>query len=216
MAIADRGSYLRDVADRLRRQWPDNRAALIACHGHSVPAGYFCTPRVDTFNAYPHLLHRGLAERHPFAVINVVVTAIGGEHSEAGASRFGDDVLRLRPDLVTIDYGLNDRSIGLERARRAWEAMIQAAQTAGCPVLLLTPTLDASAADPVTDAGMELDSHAAQVRALADRHGVGLVDSTAVWRRQAGINRLLSQSNHPSRAGHALVADELLDWFPPC
>jgi acyl-CoA thioesterase-1 len=117
---------------------------------------------------------------------------------------------------VTIDYALNDRAIGLERAEQAWVSMILAAQAVGCPVLLLTPTLDAAAADPASEAGRTLDAHAAQIRALAARHGVGLADSTAAWRRQASIGRLLSQSNHPNRAGHALIADELVEWFPSC
>ncbi|MEK5235702.1 hypothetical protein NST99_08380 [Paenibacillus sp. FSL L8-0470] len=32
------------------------RTLNIVCHGHSVPSGYFATPIVDTFHAYPHLL----------------------------------------------------------------------------------------------------------------------------------------------------------------
>ena len=51
VAIADRMSYLADVVNDLKRQWPDNSLVNIVCHGHSVPAGYFATPVVDTFNA---------------------------------------------------------------------------------------------------------------------------------------------------------------------
>ena len=58
MAIADRRVYLREVVNLLLAQWPNNRTVNIVCHGHSVPAGYFATPMVDTFNAYPALLHR--------------------------------------------------------------------------------------------------------------------------------------------------------------
>ena len=82
MPPANKQTYLASICEILRQHWPDNRTVNIVCHGHSVPAGYFATPRVDTFHAYPHLLHRGLKERYPFAVINVIVTAIGGENSE--------------------------------------------------------------------------------------------------------------------------------------
>ena len=131
MAIADRKTYLADVAAILRKHWKDNRTVNIVCHGHSVPSGYFATPFVDTFNAYPHLLHLGLKHRFPYAVINVIVTAIGGENAELGARRFENEVLCHRPDVVTIDYSLNDRGLGLERARAAWETMLAAAQTRG-------------------------------------------------------------------------------------
>ena len=69
-------------------------------------------------NAYPHLWHAKLAEKFPHAVINVIATAIGGENSEQGAARFERDVLSLKPDLVTIDYSLNDRGLPLERTKR--------------------------------------------------------------------------------------------------
>ncbi|MEI8198087.1 MAG: SGNH/GDSL hydrolase family protein, partial [Phycisphaerae bacterium] len=144
MSIPAHELYLANITALLRQQWPGNRTVNIVCHGHSVPAGYFLTPMVDTLNAYPHLLLAGLKQRFPYAVINVIVTAIGGENSESGAARFADDVLRLRPDLITIDYALNDRGLGLEKAHRAWTHMIQAARAAGSKVLLLTPTSDST------------------------------------------------------------------------
>ena len=110
---ADPKAYLAHVSDLFKKEWPANRTVNIVCHGHSVPAGYFRTPAVDSPNAYPHLLFMGLKERFPVAVINVIVTAIGGENSSGGAARFEKDVLACKPDVVTIDYGLNDRGLGL-------------------------------------------------------------------------------------------------------
>ena len=196
--------------------WPQNRTLNVVCHGHSVPSGYFATPEIRTFESYPHLLHVALARRFPHAVINVIVTAIGGETSEKGAARFAADVLPLRPDVVTIDYALNDRGDGLERARRAWSAMIAQARAANLPVLLLTPTPDQAAS--LTDRADPLVQQAAQVRALAAEYGVGLVDSLAVFQRLeregVAIATLMSSGNHPNLAGHQLVAAELLKWFP--
>lgn len=209
-------TYLQDVSTLLRRQWPSNRTVNIVCHGHSVPAGYFKTPVVDTFNAYPYLLHRGLKERFPYAVLNVIVTAIGGENAEAGAKRFERDVLALRPDVVTIDYALNDRAIGLERAEAAWRQMIEVALQHHVRVILLTPTPDLNA--HLDDPADPLNQQAEQVRLLAREYGVGLVDSLAAFqsaiRRGQKLNKLMAQSNHPNRKGHELVARELLKWFP--
>jgi acyl-CoA thioesterase-1 len=208
--------YLADVMSELRRQWPTNRTINFVCHGHSVPAGYFKTPVVDTFNAYPHLLHRGVKERFPFAVANVIVTAIGGENSESGAKRFERDVLSLRPEVVTIDYALNDRPIGLARAEAAWRSMITNALARNIKVLLLTPTPDTAA--KMEDADDPLNQHAAQIRKLAKEYEVGLVDSLESFRAKlragAQLQDLMSQGNHPNRLGHELVAMELLRWFP--
>lgn len=209
--------YLADIADQLVLCWPTNRTIHIVCHGHSVPAGYFQTPVVDTFNAYPHLLHLGLKGRFPHAVINVTVTAIGGEASESGAQRFERDVLALRPDVVTIDYSLNDRGMGLERAEAAWRTMITNATSRGVKVLLLTPTPDQRA--NLDDPEDPLVRHADQVRRLVAELGVGLVDSLAAFERAMKngqrLEDLMSQVNHPNRAGHELVAAELMRWFTP-
>lgn len=214
-AVADAATYLAGVSEELDKIWPANRMVKIVCHGHSVPAGYFVTPVVDSFNSYPHLLHVALKEAHPYAVINVIVTSIGGENSEKGADRFDRDVLSLRPDVVSIDYALNDRGLGLERSRKAWTSMIQKAQAAGVKVILLTPTCDKDA--KLDDPEDPLNCHAQQVRELAAECHVALVDSLAAFKDQikAGkkLDDLMSQVNHPNRQGHDLVAQELMKWF---
>jgi len=213
---ADPATYLADLTKVMRTDWPNNRTVNIVCHGHSVPAGYFQTPAVNTFGAYPYLLHQALAKRFPHSVINVIVTAIGGENSEQGSKRFAADVLAKHPDVVTIDYALNDRGIGLARARQAWEQMIEQAGKAHVKLILLTPTPDQSA--KLDDPGDPLSQHADQVRELARSHSLALVDSLALFKeRVAGgtpLTDLMSQVNHPNRAGHELVAGALAAWFP--
>jgi lysophospholipase L1-like esterase len=216
LGVADQATYLEDVSDQLKIDWPNNRTVNIVCHGHSVPAGYFRTPVVDSMNAYPHLLHKELAGKYPHAVINVIVTAIGGENSEQGAARFERDVLALRPNVVTIDYSLNDRPLGLERAKKAWISMIEKAQTAGVKVILLTPTPDQSA--KMDDLEDPLNQHARQVRVLAAEYHVGLADGTKAFQDEVGkgkkLEDLMSQVNHPNRQGHELVVGDLMKWFP--
>jgi len=209
-------SYLANVLTLLKKDWPENRTVNIICHGHSVPAGYFDTPVVDTMNAYPHLLHTQLANRFPHAVINVIVTAIGGETSERGASRFDEEVLSHRADVLTIDYGLNDRSIGLEKARIAWMSMIEKALARDIRVVLFTPTGDLTAS--LDDSNDALNQHADQIRSLAQHYQVGLADSLAATKAavQSGcpLSDLMSHVNHPNRRGHDIVVNELLKLFP--
>jgi lysophospholipase L1-like esterase len=215
-AVADVRTYLADVCAELVKSWPANRTVNIVCHGHSVPAGYAKTPAVQTFDAYPFLLHRELNERFPHAVVNLIVTAIGGENSEQGAQRFKRDVLSLRPDVVTIDYALNDRKIGLARSEKAWRAMIEMALAQHIKIILLTPTGDESAR--LADPNDPLNRHAELVRRLAREYHVGLADSLAQFenyvRNGGQLSDLMAQVNHPNRKGHELVAAQLLNWFP--
>jgi lysophospholipase L1-like esterase len=208
-------SALAPVVQALELKWPRNRTVHLVCHGHSVPAGYFVTPAVHANEAYPAGLQAGLRARFPHAVLNVIVTAIGGEASDRGAARFERDVLALRPAVVTIDYSLNDRRLGLEKAKANWSAMIVAAKAAGIQVILLTPTPDQSA--KLDDPKDPLNLHAEQVRALAKEHGVPLVDSLALFKAKVAagtpLKDLMSQVNHPNAAGHALVTAALLELF---
>lgn len=208
--------YLDPVLDELAKKWPDNRCINIVCHGHSVPAGFFATPYVNTFGAYPYLLHQSIKERFPFAVTNVIVTAIGGENSAQGEARFERDVLPHRPDILTIDYSLNDRGIGLEAAAAAWESMILKALEKNVKVILCTPTWDNSYY--VQDENWSnIVRHAEQVRALADKYNVGLADSFAAYERRVTcpeeLPQYLSHVNHPTKAGHELVANEIAKYF---
>jgi acyl-CoA thioesterase-1 len=216
--IADRRTYLSKITEELRKEWPENRTINIVCHGHSVPAGYFSTPFVDTFNAYPHLLHRKMKENFPFAVINVIVTAIGGEDSESGALRFEKSVISHHPDVVTIDYGLNDRRIGLRSAELAWKSMIEKCLENNIKVLLLTPILDLSGLfEENKDQWGLLQKHTEQIRKLAEEYEVGLVDCFSLFenyiKNGGDITDLLSWPNHPNRNGHKLIAREIMRWF---
>lgn len=209
-------NYMESVTNELSKQWPDNNAVSIACHGHSVPAGYFATPFVNSFDAYPHLLHKILKERFPFAVTNVIVTEKGGEHSADGQKRFVSDVLNHNPSVVTIDYGLNDRAIGLEKAKTAWEKMIEQALSRDIKVILLTPSWERSYFER-NESWNSLISHAEQIRELADMYNIGLADVYARFReyvkKDSDLVDLLSHVNHPSKLGHELIATELGKFF---
>ena len=210
--------YLSDFYEKSLKVWPNNQTLTIAFHGHSVPAGYFKDGRVQTFDSYPYLLHLALNQMFPYAVINVVVTAIGGENSRSGAERFERDVLPLKPDIVAIDYAINDRGIGLKKARKAWVSMIESAQDYGAKVILLTPTPDM--AFNLTDPQSPMNQHARQIRELSREYNVALVDSQQAFidevNKGRALDSFMSQSNHPNRRGHELVARALLKWFEAC
>jgi len=215
--IADRRTYLAPLKEELRKHWPDYRPHYIVCHGHSVVTGAFAKSQIKPFDAYPHLWHRMLNEKFPTALISMIVTAIGGENAVSGAARFDADVIARKPDLVTIDYALNDRRNGLEKTCAAWRQMLDSCARAEVPVILLTPTMDvASAYD--REAYDVLAAHAQQIRNLAAEYGVGLADSFAAFEKhlQSGgtIEELMSWPNHPNRAGHEMVARLLSSWFP--
>jgi len=214
-AQADTGAYLATVKAELKKTWPNNRAINLVFHGHSVPAGYFRTPDVRTLEAYPHQVLVALKKQYPTAVINVIVTAIGGENSVQGEKRFAEEVLVHRPDVIFIDYALNDRRVGMDQAKIATERMIRMASEKGIPVILLTPSPDLTV--DLTHQDNVLAQFAAQIRSVAQQYALGLADSYDRFESLAlggvDLKAYMSQSNHPNEKGHALIAEEILRFF---
>ena len=112
-AQADSATYLDNIKVELQKKWPANRTINLVFHGHSVPSGYANTPHVHRLESYPFLVLKDLEQKYPYAVVNAITTSIGGENSEQGEKRFIKDVLIHRPDVLFIDYALNDRQLGI-------------------------------------------------------------------------------------------------------
>lgn len=207
--------YLSTIIAALKKQWPDNKTINLVFHGHSVPAGYFQTPTIKTFQSYPLLVLKNLTDHFQTAEINCIRTAIGGEHSEQGAIRFDSTVLNHHPDVLFIDYALNDRSIGLERPLIAWEYMINAALRKNIKLVLLTPTPDMQ--ENIADNNAVLEQHANQVIALAKKYNIACIDSYHLFKQKVAEGMVLkdymAQSNHPNQLGHQVVADEISKLF---
>lgn len=207
--------YLAAIKFELNKQWPQNRAINLVFHGHSVPAGYFKTPVVDTLHAYPHLLLKAVKEKYPYAVANAIVTAIGGEDSKRGAERFERDVLIHRPDVLFIDYALNDQRLGLPAAKEAWSNMIESALKINIKVILLTATPDQRV--NISDPNTTLQQHCNQIVDLANKYKIASIDSYKIFQKLsaggANIVDYMSQVNHPNEKGHQLVADAIMTYF---
>jgi len=214
--VADKKEYLATFVAELYKQWPNNKTQNLVFHGHSVPTGYYTAAiGVRTFDSYPFYTLKSLKEKYNFAVLNCIITSIGGENAKKGATRFESEVLNHKPDVVFIDYSLNDRGISLEEARTAWVSMIEAALLKNIKVILCTPTPDSR--ENILSDDAPLKAHADQVRSLAAEYKIGLVDSYIIFKKMVqdggNLNDYMAQNNHPNELGHRLVADEILTWF---
>ena len=205
--------YLDDIKQELKKEWPNNRTVNLVFHGHSVPAGYFKTPIVNTFESYPYQLLKELKDRYPYAVINIINTSIGGENSISGEKRFESEVIIHKPDVLFIDYALNDRD--LTKSSEAWEKMIKRALQSDIKIILLTPSPNQRI--PILEPNNDLEKHAVQIRGLAKKYGIGLVDSYDKFRQISvsgdSISNYMSQVNHPNVKGNRLIADEIMKYF---
>ncbi|WP_134087933.1 GDSL-type esterase/lipase family protein [Olivibacter sp. XZL3] len=207
--------YLDSVKHMLHAKFPKNRTINLVFHGHSVPSGYWANSEVHTLQSYPYLLLKKLKAQYPYAVINVILTSIGGEWAEKGEKRFATDVLPHKPDVLFIDYALNDMGVGLARSKIAWSKMIEAAKEKGIKVVLLTPSPDQR--QNLIDPNCQLAQHAQQIRTLARQYHIGLADPyqrfVQIATKEDSLKEYMSHVNHPNEAGHQVIADELFKWF---
>jgi acyl-CoA thioesterase-1 len=213
--FAQAPSYLDNIKTELQKKWPENRTINLVFHGHSVPAGYFRTPEVRTADSYPFLVLQELKKIYPNAVINVIVTAIGGENSTQGLKRFKTDVLSHKPDILFIDYALNDRKTGLQQSKQSMEKMVKLALKKNCKVILLTPSADANV--DMLKPGNELELFTTQLKQLAEKYAIGIADSYGQFvhllQETKDLHDYMAQSNHPNRQGHQLIANEIMAYF---
>lgn len=204
--------YLENFKAQLKLKWPNNKTINVVFHGHSVPAGYFKAGRVNTQAAYPQLFLKFINKRYPFAVVNSIVTAIGGENSEQGAERFKSDVLAKKPDLLFIDYALNDRYINIETSENSWRSMIEQALKAEVKTILLTPTPDLN--ENILDENALLAIYMRMIKRLGKEYEIPVIDSYSAFKhlKENGIDisKYMSQGNHPNKLGHNVVLDEIV------
>ena len=212
--IADSATYLDSLKKELQIKWPNNRTINLVFHGHSVPTGYTTGGVVDRINSYPFQTLKNVNDHYPYSVVNVITTSIGGEQAEQGAARFEEEVLNHKPDILFIDYSLNDRGIGLERAKAAWKKMIEIALKNKLKVILLTPTPDLK--EGILNTDSDLAKHAQQIRELAKEYKIGLVDSYSFFQQlseRKELKAFMAQNNHINQKGHQLVADLIFSSY---
>lgn len=212
--IADSATYLADVKKALNVVWPKNRTINLVFHGHSVPAGYWHDHEVHTMESYPILTLGKVKAKYPYAVVNAIVTAIGGENSIKGQTRFESDVLVHKPDVLFIDYALNDRFSDINKVREAWEKMIQSAQAKGIKTILVTPSPDQRL--DILDAKNPLEPYVQMIHQLAEKYHTGLADPYVQFKafaKRGELKNYMSHINHPNKIGHEVIVNELIKWL---
>jgi len=179
----------------------------VVCLGDSVTGVYYHT---GGRRAYPEMLELALKRLYPDAKVTVINAGISGNSTRNGLARLDRDVLELKPDLVTVMFGLNDMvAVPVEEYRTNLMAIAERCRKQGAEVLFCTPNAifdDGGArttaklvefCGAMMDAGKELgvpvcDCYAAHV-STRER-------DAAAWRL------MMSDAIHPNMDGHKLNA----------
>lgn len=178
-----------------------------------------------------------LAEKFPN--IEIINKGVGGHTTAMAAKRFQTDVLDQKPNLVVIQFGINDAAVDVWKIPPATSVRVSLAdyeknlrqfieeiRKGGSEVILMTPNqvrwtpkmLEMYGKPPYNPEDPQgftaiLSGYAECVRKLAAELKVPLVDVYAFYdtpeRHASSCTDLLVDGIHPSEKGHALVAREL-------
>lgn len=143
--------------------------------------------------------------------------AIGGTGSHLGVFRLDRDVLRHKPDLVFVEFAVNDHPFAIHPGRlEAYEAIIRRLVQAGIPVVqgllavkqdLYTPPKEERVLDP-------------EHKKISKAYNTGLGDTVALMREKVAKGEAKPEElwwpfdgTHPNDKGYALYAEAMWAGF---
>jgi acyl-CoA thioesterase-1 len=149
---------------------------------------------------------RDLRANHPHARITAHNGATGGDTTTQGLQRLDEKVLRLKPDLVLVGFGMNDHnrgSIALPRFRRQLREIVKRIRATGAEVILYP----AFPPNPLwLHSAHRMERYAAATRDVAGATDCAFANVFAFWQHIATRKRpedlLANNINHPNDFGH--------------
>lgn len=186
---------------------------------------------------YVWLLERYLTLLYPDRKIEIVNAGISGNKAIDMQARFQKDAIDKKPDLITINVGVNDvwhaffdfrnsqfhpqgnlpAGSSLAQYREKLTQMVQAAQAAGIRVVLLSPTPIREVLDGPEN--KRLQDYIAAMREIAKENKCVFIDLNAPFREVIGsfqkhagktLNLLAADGVHPNPAGNRIIAFTIL------
>jgi hypothetical protein len=169
-----------------------------------------------------------LQGRYPMAKLSEIHAAIGGTGSDLGVYRVGFDALRHKPDLLFVEFAVNDGGADPREIQRCMEGIVRQTWAADPATdICYVYTLTGGMVDELK--GGKFPRAASAMEAVADRYAIPsihfgvevvkrVVADTLVFkaaksptpeeRKAYGDRLLFSDDNvHPLDAGHALYAE---------
>ncbi len=198
-----------------RRARAGERLSVVFFGGSLTWGAQATDPQLTSYRA---LTSRKLEEHYPAAHFRFWDAAIGGTGSQLGAFRLERDVLARRPDLVFLDFTINDTPYApvIPDRLAAYESLVRRLVGAGVPVV---QAIFAAKRDVLPDAPERpLDALHREIAAayglpsgdavslMRERVAAGLADPDTLWPMAPDVT-------HPGDEGYALYAEAVWGAF---
>jgi len=184
--------------------------------GGSLTWGAQATDPVET--SYRAVIARHFRKHYPNAHFTFRDAAIGGEGSQLGVFRLERDVLRHKPDLIFLDFTVNDGPYDKPNPDRlaAYESLVWRIVEAGVPLVQVSFALKNDM--PPAKVKRPLD---ALHRAIAEAYQVPFSDTIEPLRAEVTAGKvtpdqlwpIAGDNTHPGDDGYRLYADAVWNTF---
>jgi acyl-CoA thioesterase I len=200
----------RRFVERTRKNLESGCNVTVVAFGDSITAGY-CVRR-----GFPSFWKELLAEKYPEAVVEMINSGTCGDTSMDGLARLDWAALSYEPDIITINFGINDCALGLDLEEFEMNFVEMVRRIRAGPnseiLLLSSQPLETSPYDR-----MVLDYYQA-VHRVAKEMDVGFLNVYGAWMRKVNTgtplgSMILSGLDHPNEAGYRVIAEELMKLF---
>lgn len=191
------------------------RPTTIAYFGGSITAGAGSSD--SNTKSWRALTTEWFRRQYPKTVITEVNAAIGGTGSDFGAFRLQQDVLEKKPDLVFVEFAVNDTGTSTDTVDRAIEGIVRHIRTADPTTeICFVYTLLQSMLPDLKQGKLPVSMFHHDV--VAAHYHVAAINVGAAAADQINTAKLawsdFSKDNcHPTDAGYALYTDVITTFL---
>jgi len=185
------------------------RSLRIAYFGGSLTEGCGSSdPATLSWRAQTTRFFRGT---FPAAEIHEIYAAIGGTGSYLGAFRLERDVLAAQPDLVFVEFAVNDNRVPESRVLRSLEGIVRHVRSAA-PACEIVFVLNGTAEYFADHTAGRTPAAVALHQRVAAHYGIHAINTGhALWREfaegRASTAELFTDGVHATDAGYAIYSE---------
>lgn len=188
------------IADVMRRA-QRGEEITIGFLGGSITQG--CLASSDC-NTYAYLTYQWFCDNFPKARFHYVNAGIGGTSSHFGVARMQEDVLMYRPDILFIDFSVNDEATAF--FQETYEGVLRRAmKSPSHPALFILNNV-------YYETGVNAQEYHNE---LAEYYGIPFVSMkdtirTRILAGEFSVSDISQDGLHPNDRGHMLVSAEII------
>ncbi|MCX7770300.1 MAG: SGNH/GDSL hydrolase family protein [Proteobacteria bacterium] len=198
------------MLERVKEKLRKGEKIVFVAFGDSITEGY------GVEEGWPEKLVKELKSKYPNSEIELINKGKAGDTIEESLCRFEADVLSYEPDLVTINFGINDamNGVNLSDFEKQLKELIQTIKnkTNSDIIVISSEVLEDETADATARKYYD------KLQKVSREEKVAFVDIHRIWQQKlrSGVDLsslLIPGLDHPNEEGYKIFAKAISELF---